>query len=136
MRIARACPLMCPGEVRQAIEIEMCEIADQLGAALFLCGSQFYAGRGADHDYRMVLASPLRGLEALCGLFPGADGLLPHAFHWQPNTIGLKFMRCGEPVSIQLHASDFIAQLCALEPVTAIVLRATPTMRTNQVFGF
>lgn len=65
-----------PDIVRRAIETEMCNLADGLGAALFLCGSQFYAGQGEDYDYRMVLPSPLRGLSRLCGRLPGARRLL------------------------------------------------------------
>jgi hypothetical protein len=48
----------------------------------------------------------------------------------------LKFKRHGEPVSVQLHSTEFIERLCALESVNATVLRATATSRSNDVFGF
>jgi hypothetical protein len=124
------------GPVRFALDREMMTLARRIDAALFLTGSQFYAGRGEDHDYRMVVDDPTTALRRLSCLLPAVSRLIPHADQWACNTIALKFERHGEPVSLQIHRTAFIEGLCALAPVSATILRTTPTSTTNQVFGF
>ncbi len=122
--------------VRNALNREMMMLAARIDAALFLTGSQYYAGGGEDHDYRMVVDDPAMALMRLCGIFPNAARLATAAQQWGSNTIGLKFERHGMSVSLQIHARAFIKDLCELRPVMASVLRSSATSASNQVFGF
>ena len=121
--------------LRNVLDEEILSLARALKAGLYLTGSQYYAGHGEDHDYRMVVADLSLALRQLTPLFPEARRLLPFLCDGQVNTVGLKFNRHGAPLSLQLHSRHFIDDLCRLSAVKARVLRTSPTSLDNPVFG-
>lgn len=128
-------PQLTLDPTRNVLDDEMLRLARELDAGLYLTGSQYYAGRGEDHDYRMVVADLPTALLQLIRKFPEARRLLRHLRDDQVDTAGLKFRRHGDPVSLQIHSTGFIDDLCRLSAVKARVLRTTTTSTANPVFS-
>ncbi len=112
---------------------ELLQLAHELNAALFITGSQYYAGRGNDFDFRLVVPDPHAVL--------GHPFLVAYARQLgtadaDADIVGLKFERDGHLVSLQLMSSAIVTQICAFEDVQLRVLRSTETSASNDVYGF
>ncbi len=112
---------------------ELLEVARDVDGALFLTGSQYYAGHGEDFDFRFVVGDPmsLAGHEYLARY---ASPLL-NAGVSDADVVGLKFHRHGCVSSVQLLSRGAMQRLCRLENFVLRVFRTTETTRTNDVYG-